>query len=241
VLKVLEQEGWMGFNEQVFVPVKAQFTCTKETLYRFETSNQELEPLIKMLLRSYEGIFDMPVAIFEKQLAGWLKIDLPAVQQALRSLHQHGIIRYEPQKDQPQLYLLRERVRAEDLTINPVNYKKRKDQFEKRIDDFTRFTVNTDDCRSVMIGRYFGDDSIQPCGICDNCLQKRKKQLTAEEFSAVCDRIEKILQAGPVKPADLLPQLKNVSKEKAWSVIDFLQAEKKIVLNADGLFCKINS
>jgi ATP-dependent DNA helicase RecQ len=234
VLKVLEQEGLMSFNEQVFVPVKARFICTKETLYRFEESNPGLEELIKLLLRSYTGIFDMPVAIFEKQLAGWLKTDLAVVQQSLTTLHRNGIIHYEPQKDQPQLYLLQSRVRAEDLTINPVNYKKRKEQFEKRIADFIQFTVNARDCRSVIIGNYFGDDQLKPCGICDNCLQKKRTGLTADEFSLIRERLEKILLAGPLKTDDVLLQLKGVSREKAWEVIEFLQAEKKIELDGDG-------
>jgi len=234
VLKVLEQEGLMSFNEQVFIPVKAQFICTKETLYSFEESNPAAEPLIKLLLRSYEGIFDMPVAIFEKQLAGWLKADLAAVQQLLVSLHNKGIIRYEPQKDEPQLYLPQRRVRAEDLAIHPVNYKRRRDQFEKRINEFIHFTLNAKDCRSVVIGNYFGDDSIQPCGICDNCLQQKKTGLTADEFSLIRESIEKILLAGPVKTGDVLLQLKGISKEKAWEVIEFLQAEKKLCLDENG-------
>ena len=234
VLKVLEQEGLMSFNEQVFVPVKAQFICTKQTLYDFEESNPTTEPLIKLLLRSYEGIFDMPVAIFEKQLAGWLKTDQTSVQQLLVRLHNNGIIRYEPQKDEPQLYLPQRRVRAEDLTINPVNYKKRKDQFEKRIHAFIQFTLNEKDCRSVVIGNYFGDENIKPCGVCDNCLQQKKTGLTADEFSLIRESIEKILNEGPVKTTEVLLRLKNISKEKAWEVIEFLQAEKKLSLDENG-------
>jgi ATP-dependent DNA helicase RecQ len=239
VLKVLEQEGLMSFNEQVFVPVKAQFICTKQTLYGFEASNPELEQLIKLLLRTYEGIFDMPVAIFEKQVAGWLKTDLATLRHSLVALHRNGIIHYEPQKDEPQLYLLQSRVRAEDLTINPVNYKKRKDQFEKRTNDFIQFTANTKDCRSVVIGNYFGDGDIKPCGICDNCLQQKKTELGAGEFSLIREFIEKILEAGPLKTSDVLLSLKNISEEKAWQVIEFLQAEKKITVDQDGRLNKM--
>jgi ATP-dependent DNA helicase RecQ len=235
VLKVLEQEGFMGFNEQVFAPVRVQFICNKEILYQFENENEALEPLIKTLLRSYEGIFDMPVAIFEKQIAGWLKNDIAVIQQMLAKLHSHHIIRYEPLKDTPQLYLLQPRVKAEDLSINPVNYKKRKDQFEQRIHAFINYTENTKTCRSVITGNYFGDENMQPCGICDNCLQLKKTKLTASDFANIKQRIEQALEAGPVSIESLLLKLKNISKEKTWEVIEFLQAEKKIAVNGDGM------
>jgi ATP-dependent DNA helicase RecQ len=238
VLKVLEQEGFMSFNEQVFVPVRVQFICNKETLYQFENEHPDAEPLIKMLLRSYEGVFDMPVAIYEKQLAGWCKTDVAAIQQLLAMLHSHHIINYEPQKDTPQLYLLQPRVKAEDLTINPVNYKKRKEQFEQRVNTFIDYTINTKDCRSVLTGNYFGDDKMKPCGICDNCLQLKKTPLTAADFAQIKQHIELALVNGPLSANDLLLQLKSISKEKTWKVIEFLQAEKKIAVHEDGLIRK---
>ena len=235
VLKVLEQEGFMSFNEQVFTPTRVQFVCNKETLYQFEKENEPLEPLIKLLLRSYGGIFDMPVAVYEKQMAGLLKKDITQIKQMLVTLHRFQVIRYEPQKENPQLYLLQARVRSEDLTINPVNYKKRKELYEQRLQHFIRYTENTKDCRSVITGNYFGDNNMQPCGICDNCLQLKKKNLTAAGFDDIRQRIEKTLSGGPVATTVLLKQVKSIQKEQFWQVIEFLQAEKKIAVNSDGL------
>jgi len=235
VLKVLEQEAFMSFNEQVFANTRVQFICNKETLYQFEKEKELLEPLIKTLLRSYEGIFDMPVAIYEKQLAGWLKKELPEIKQQLEELHRHQIIRYAPQKENPQLYLLQSRVRSEDLTINQANYKKRKEQFVQRLQAFIQYAENRKDCRSVITGNYFGDTQMQPCGICDNCLQAKRTSITAEIFAQIQQRIEQALINGPVATTLLLEQLKDIQKDKAWQVITFLQAEKKISINADGL------
>ncbi len=235
VLKVLEQEGFMSFNEQVFITARAQFICNKETLYQFERDNEQLEPLIKLLLRSYEGIFDMPVTIYEKQLAGWLKKELPEAKQMLATLHRFRIIDYTPQKENAQLYLLQQRVIAEDLTINQANYQKRKQQFQERLEAFIAYVENSKDCRSVITGNYFGDTEIQPCGICDNCLQQKKTSLTPELFTRIQQRIDQALANGPLAAKDLLFQLKDMQKEKTWQVIEFLQAEKKIGVNREGL------
>ncbi|MEP7278178.1 MAG: ATP-dependent DNA helicase RecQ [Bacteroidota bacterium] len=238
VLKVLEQEGFMSFNEQVFIPVRVQFICNKETLYQFEQEYPEAEPIVKTMLRSYEGIFDMPVAIYEKQLAGWLKKEPADIKQLLVLLHSYHIINYEPQKDTPQLYLLQPRVKATDLAIDQVNYNKRKQQYEQRIDRFIDYTENISDCRSVLTGVYFGDSAMKPCGICDNCLRAKKTGLTADAFLFARRRIEAALDAGPLAAADLLLQLKNIPKEQAWEVIEFLQAEKKIAVTKDGMVRK---
>lgn len=235
VLKVLEQEGFMSFNEQVFITARAQFICSKETLYQFENENPALEPLIKLLLRSYEGIFDMPVTIYEKQLAGWLKKEVTELKQMLATLHRYRIIDYTPQKENAQIYLLQQRVVAEDLSIHQVNYQKRKQQFEQRLEAFINYTENSKDCRSIITGNYFGDNEIQPCGICDNCLQQKKTALEAVTFTRVQQRIEALLVNGPVSTEALLQSLKDIQKEKAWEVIEFLQAEKKIGVTRDGL------
>ena len=62
-LKALEQEGWLAFNEQVFLPSSVMFAVNKNSLYEFEKTNPGLEPCIKTLLRAYEGIFDQPTSI----------------------------------------------------------------------------------------------------------------------------------------------------------------------------------
>jgi ATP-dependent DNA helicase RecQ len=237
-LKVLEQEAFVSFNEQVFLPAKAQFICNKDWLYQFEIENEPLEPLIKLLLRSYEGVFDRPVSIYEKQLAGWLKKDTEEVKKGLTALQRYNIIEYNPQKDTPQLYFLQPRVKVEDLSINYINYEKRKKQFEERVSHFTGYIQNTKDCRSQLTGNYFGDTAMQPCGICDNCLQLKKVTVSAEEFVIIRQRIEETLNSNPLVIKELLLQLKGIKREKAWQVIEFLEAEKKIAINEDGMICR---
>lgn len=234
-LKVLEQESFLSFNEQVFIPAKAQFICNKQWLYQFEKENEALEPLIKLLLRTYEGIFDRPVAIFEKQLAGWLKISVALLQQDLNTLHRYHIISYDPQKDKPQLYFLQPRVVAENLSFNYTNYLERKKRFEARVDQFIHFIENGSTCRSLVIGNYFGDSGMKECGICDNCLNKKKDPVSEKDFNATRDLIFTALSNGPIALKDLLVQLKDIKKEKAWQVLDFLVSEKKISMSADGL------
>lgn len=234
-LKALEQDGWMSFTEQVFIPSQVQFVVNKENLYQFEQDHISLEPLIKALLRAYEGIFDYPANISEWTLAGLLKKDITEIKKELTQLHHYSIIRYQPQKDKPQLVLLKNRVKKEDLLINITQYKIRKEKYTARSRNMISYVQNNYSCRSKFIGNYFGDHVIKNCGICDNCLKQKATVLSAEEFDQIQKQIIQLLGEQKTGIKDLLSQLKNIKKEKIWKVIDFLQAEDKIRSDEKGV------
>ena len=233
-LKALEQEGWLAFNEQVFLPSSVMFAVNKNSLYEFEKTNPGLEPCIKTLLRAYEGIFDQPTSISEKVVAGLMKKDVEEVKLELKLLNQSGIISYQPQKDSPQLYLLRNRIKAEDITIDMIAYNKRKNQFQQRMKQMVNYIKEEAECRSGIFGSYFGDDKIRACGICDNCLKQKAAHLTKEEFELLHHRIINIVKYESLHTKDLLLKLNGIKKEKAWKVIEFLQAENKIEMDKNG-------
>jgi ATP-dependent DNA helicase RecQ len=156
------------------------------------------------------------------------------VKAGLLELSRHGILEYEPQKDKPQLVFLRDRARAEAVSVNQQQYESRKANFIKRVREMSRFVVEEEKCRSQWIGRYFGDVQIGECGICDNCLRRKPSPLTQEEFDRIHHTILTSLKARPLQTRELIRELVPVSKEKAWKVIEFLQAENKIVIDKNG-------
>jgi ATP-dependent DNA helicase RecQ len=121
------------FNEQVFLPATVQFNCTKQHLYQFEQDYPHLDPLIKTLLRTYEGIFDFSCFISESLLARLLRIEEQKVAQLLTELHHRHILIYTPRKDKPQLYVLRNRIPIREFSINKKNYEERKERLRLRV------------------------------------------------------------------------------------------------------------
>ena len=233
-LKALEQDNWLSLNEQVFLPSKIKFTTTKEALYAFEVSHPELEPAIKALLRGYEGIFDFLTSISELVLIRLLKKDIEEIKEDLYQLHKYGIIHYEPQKDSPQLYFPRNRVKVEDLSINMDLYHKRKEKFIARVKNMVQYVQELVTCRSKMIGNYFGDNKLHNCKVCDNCLRQKKVHIDKKEFEKISDRIQTVLAPQPLPSKELMDQLGAIKKEKAWKVIEFLQAENKLEVDNAG-------
>ncbi|MBE7174373.1 MAG: RecQ family ATP-dependent DNA helicase [Williamsia sp.] len=236
-LKVLAQENKLSFNEQVFLPAKLVFTCNKAALYDLERTHPQLDPLVKALLRSHEGIFDHDTTIQEKSLAFLLYTTQADITAKLQQLQAFGIVRYQPQKDTPQLFFFQNRVKAEDLHIDMRGYNERKQLYIDRLTAFVQW-IKSSACRSQAIGRYFGDENIQPCGVCDNCLRQKKNHLSKEDFQLIEQRILTALHEQPLPSRELLLHLKGINKEKVWKVIEFLQAEKKIDVNGTGLIVK---
>jgi ATP-dependent DNA helicase RecQ len=173
VLKALEQEGLLEFQQQVFLSARVQFVASKESLYAFEQDHPDLQPLIHMLLRTYEGIFDLPVAIRERQLAWQMHKEPAQVTAELSRLQAFGIIGYTAAKESPQIYFFRDRPAAEELYIDPLNYRERKEQYAGRVRAMIRYIGLSGECRSRYLAHYFGDKDADDCGICDNCLRNK--------------------------------------------------------------------
>jgi ATP-dependent DNA helicase RecQ len=232
-LKALESDGWIQLHEKSFLPSMVVFTTSKKELREFVKIYLQYENLLTTLLRTYGGIFDFPVAVSESTLARMLRRAEEDVHGDLKKLAAFGILDYTPQTDEPQLFFRKHRVAAEDLQINEPQYNKRKEAYAARVQQMIAY-IKTTDCRSIIINTYFGDSSTAPCGTCDNCRRSKNNPLSTAEFERIYGSFKSKLAAQPLTATDLLQDLNGVQKEKAWQVICFLQAEKKLYTDAYG-------
>ncbi len=233
-IKTLEQEEILRFNEVFFKPSTIAFNTDRQQLEDFEKQFPQFENLIKGLLRSYEGIFDYPTNIYETELAQFVKKKPNEIKRELQQLQQYGIVTYDAQKDSPQLSLVINRMYADSFLINLDNYIERKKNFETRIKAIAEFIVNTISCRSQIIGNYFNDLAIKPCGICDNCINLKSLRISKEEFEQITQYIFEWTKKQSTGIKELLASSKQFKKEKIWKVIDYLQSEAKITVSREG-------
>ena len=233
-IKALEQEGYITFSESIFLPAQVGFTADRFLLDEFERSHPHYEPLIKCLLRTYEGIYDNRVSISEKQVARLSSIKEEIVIQQIEQLQAFGLLEYLKQKETPQIHFLHNRASAKYLIINQKQYTQRKEEYSYRVAKMLQYLHLENSCRSNFIGNYFGDDENTACGMCDNCIAQRSLHISEEEFGRITTHI---LQNIPTQGIDIR-QLKTVSasinKSKFWKVLTYLQQERKIK-SVDGI------
>ena len=233
-IQALAKEDILSYNEVFFKPSTLVFTTSKIELEEFQLQHATLALLIKGLLRSYEGIFDFPVTIYETRMAKFLNTTLENVKNDLHILNKYGIVLYKPQKDIPQVFLLKNRMYADDIKIDATGHQRRKEAYQERVETMSRFVLNSKICRSIIIGEYFGDKEIKACNICDNCLNNKTGILTEKEFKKISDQVIKILMRGQAHINEFENIFKGQQKEKLWKVINFLNAEHRIETNNEG-------
>ena len=224
-LQAMQQAGILDFQEQIFKPPVIQCLFDREALFRFEEANPDLEPVLKAMLRSYGGLFEHPIPISERQLAKSAQKELKAVEHDLLKLHAMGVISYQPVRNSPQLRFMQDRVRAEDLYIEPLGYLKRKEVFFGRIRDMIGYMTGTD-CRATAIGRYFGDPAVRPCGICDRCVEARRKRTSTDDITHISQMIERMLKEHETASIEMIMEgLAEEVRPHAWTVIEYLIGE----------------
>ena len=156
------------------------------------------------------------------------------VKSELKKIASFGIINYAPKNDAPQIIFRKNRVAAADLIMNLSLYNKRKEAFMQRVEKMIAYT-ECPQCRSLFINHYFGDKETASCSICDRCLQAKATIISTEEFSAISNKVLSLLAGKDLTIHQLKDALTGISKQKAWKVIHFLQAEQKIMLDKNGL------
>ena len=237
VLKILEQEGHCSFSEKIFLPTQVQFTCNNQELREFEAAHPHLEELIKILLRTYEGIFNFQTSVNEHKLSVYLRLPLGTIQEQLLQLKAYGIIEYLPKKEKPQIHFLLNRASAEYLLIDQDHYLARKEQYRKRLAAFLEFIQMDQDCRSNTITQYFGEATDQSCGICDNCLNRKKLHLGKDQFNEMLTRI-KTRWANPFPVQELMQTLDSNQEALGWEVLQFMISEGLIRIDEEGIVYK---
>lgn len=169
-LKILEQSNFIQMTDGVLISSKIQIVASTPELNSYRKSDSFLDELIQSLLRTYEGIFTAPVSINENVLARMCNQGLEKVIKALRYLGNEGLIEYQESKNKPQILILSARLRSDLIEIDQQWYAKRKSILKERLQKMLEF-LETGECRQKYITAYFGQNTTENCGICDNCLK----------------------------------------------------------------------
>ncbi|MDR2885286.1 MAG: RecQ family ATP-dependent DNA helicase [Rikenellaceae bacterium] len=237
-IKVLEQNGYMQLTEPADLPARIMFTVSRDDLYRIRIEREELDHILRVILRLYNGVFHGFVAIDEAQIAAISGYTVERVKELLSRLWNLRVIRYIPGGNSPLLILTEERLPTGDLRIAPESYGQRKQMATERLEAMFAYADNPVECRSAVMQRYFGEKDPADCGVCDICLLKRKSE--SEHFTPYLSvarshagDILKALADGPLDPKALVSKIKGEAAAVV-AAVDALLAENEVTTGADG-------
>lgn len=231
-LKILQREGYLEFTEEVDSPSRVYFTISRDELYKFQVANAQFDDFVKLLLRSYTGLFSGYVTIDEELLAKRSGITSEQVYQYLKHLRKSKVVDYVPKNRTPFIYFSKERINVDRIKISKENYDIRKKDYAKRIDSVIEYATSATRCRSQILLAYFGEEDSAPCGQCDVCKTKEMLQMTDFEFTSLSKRVKKLLTK-PCSYESLLMKMEG-DQQKMRQVIKWLLDNNKIIYRVDN-------
>ena len=231
VMDLLEQNGYMTLTEEMENPAKVMFCVSRDDLYKIRVDRIDLDHIIRTILRLYNGIFAEFRAIDERQIAAISGYTEEKVKELLKRMWQMRIIRYIPANSSPMLFFNEERLPTNDLYIAPETYHHRKELMKERFENMVSYSMQQTECRSVVIQRYFGDQEATPCGVCDICLEQRRRRKSSQ--TSIADTIIHLLGKEPLTTREICREIK-AEPELIASVIEQMQREGKISATISG-------
>jgi ATP-dependent DNA helicase RecQ len=231
-LKIIQRQGYLEFTEEVDSPSRVCFIVNRDDLYRFQVANEHYDAFVKLLLRSYTGLFTGYTIIDEELLALRASTTGDVIYNYLKFLDTAKIIDYIPKKRTPYIYFSRERIAPEKVVFSKENYDLRKKEYVNRMEAVIRYASSTTACRSQMLLAYFGEKESERCGNCDTCQSKNQLGLSRLEFDKLAAQIRKELE-NPQKAEELLFKT-GPEHDQLRSVLRWLMDNELVVKRIDG-------
>jgi ATP-dependent DNA helicase RecQ len=125
-------------------------------------------------------------------------------------------------------------VSAQHLQIDTGRIKARMQVYKERLDAMLDYIRNRDVCRTQALVQYFGEKNTAACGVCDVCIEKKKKPLQGSEAEEIAVQLMAQLQAEPMEWADVCNRLLPVKEDALLEVMQFLIAEGRAGRDAQG-------
>ena len=230
-LKLLQQNNYLTLTEEVDNPARIIFTTGRDDLYKIRVCQDELDNIIRVILRLYDGVFTEFRSIDEKQIAAISGYTIDKVRELLKRMWQMRIIRYIPANTTPILFFNEERLPTNDLYISPESYTHRLRLTQERFENVLRYIGNEQSCRSVMMQNYFGDTDTTVCGVCDICINKKKE--INNKPNSLEDKVLTLIREQNLTSRELCRLIKHDPQEIA-SAVEKLKAEDKIYADRGG-------
>lgn len=235
-LKILTRAGYLEYTDEQDNASRIMFTITKEELYRIHEQNEDTEKLIRILLRTYTGLFTDYAYINEDSLSARSGMSRQQIYETLIFLTKQHILHYIPGKKTPYIIYTRERQETDRIYLSKEVYEERKESYRRRIEAMIEYAESENKCRSRMLLHYFGEKNEHNCGQCDVCLQHHHSGLKQSQFDEISRQVLSLVKTEPLSLQQLKSRM-DVPEEQLTKVVSYLMSEEIIRQENGQLLC----
>ncbi len=234
-LLIMEREGLFVSSDNIGQSSRVKLLVNRTALYDFQLRNPPLDSFIKTLTRSYGGLETEYIPISEYVIGQRTNCPVKKVKEILAHLHKQGIIDYIPSDGSAKLTYLHPRMKAEALSISDDNLRHRYEERKRRIESVLFYLEQSDTCRSILLLRYFGEESRIKCGQCDFCRKEASSALSSKRFALIRAQLLKVLSDKPGSSVSSITNSLPYEEDQLLEVIDFMMDEGQLKQSADRL------
>jgi ATP-dependent DNA helicase RecQ len=234
-LKFLEQSEYLAFSESVFLPSRFRFEVRHDELYNFQIQNAGWDAFVKTLLRSYGGAFENYVRLKEFDVARRANLSVQQVIEGLKQLQQLNVLTYLPQNDQPQVTYLRPRQQNKELYIDKRYIEQRKAIYLKKMEAVFAYCTKKR-CRSQQLLAYFDEPNAEKCGVCDVCLEEKRRQSAVDVTDDITNEVVQLLTTESLDIGSLISSMKTGTEKERLDTVRLLLDAGKLKFNGEHYY-----
>jgi ATP-dependent DNA helicase RecQ len=231
-IQFLDRQGILSLSQEYTEKITMQFIIESKEVIRYMSLNSNEEPVILSLLRTYPGIYESQTAInlsLITKKSNCNETQILAVFEKLKGLE---IIDYHKKNNDATIIF--NEVREDERTINRVS-KYLETQNKQKVAQFEsvlHFINEKKICKSKLILDYFGEKKATDCGICSNCISKKKK---LGDSSSTSENIIDLLKIQNLNSREIQKLTKN-SEDAIIFALQTLLENNKVVIKPNNKY-----
>jgi ATP-dependent DNA helicase RecQ len=193
-LKILDRTSIISLEERFKNTAFIQLKIGNTALFNYIEKHPKQALIIKLILRSHEGVFDHSTEIFTQVIAKKTTLSEADVIAELTALHKAEIIQFEASKTDAQITFIEPR--EDDKTIHRISkiVIQQHDLKKAQLQTVFDYIKNDGVCKSQKLLSYFEEPNSKRCGICSSCLERSKNNSFSESD------IQKLLALLKIEP-----------------------------------------
>ncbi|WP_225034683.1 ATP-dependent DNA helicase RecQ [Winogradskyella sp. SM1960] len=224
-LVLLDRNAIITLTQHFNFRTKIQFITTNAVLFQYLETHLDLNILVKILLRTYGGIFDYETKVNLNLVIDKVRLPEKQVIAQLQRLEKDEVISLQMANTDSEITFLQPREDA--VTINPIAKTIEQQHMLKhqQIESVLSYINNDSVCRSQQLLRYFGEQTTKVCGKCSVCIANATAK-GQTSINTIRLQIIAELETETLSSRQLLQRVKCSEKQLLQSLSELIELNK---------------
>jgi len=162
-----------------------------------------------------------------------LKISETEAVKQLTYLTEVSVLDFKPASDLPILSYSQDRVHEDRIILPKEIYLDRKKVKKQQLDFMIKLCESKHICRSKLLLSYFDETEFKNCGICDICIENKKKQLSVSVFNKINSIVTLVVSKNEWNIKQLVHHISGFDEKEILEVIQWKLDNNELTYNKD--------